>query len=75
LPAEQIGHHYERARRPDIDGDDTALARIHIQKRRLAATLRFPGRTLEHRAILDQLIDEHADGAAPSAHEPGEVGS
>ena len=75
LPAEQVGHHHERARRPDVDGDDASLARIDVEKRRLAAALRFARGALEHGAVRDQLIDQQADGAAADPHQPREVGA
>ena len=75
LPAEQVGHHHEGPRWPDVDSDDTSLARIHVEKRRLAAALRFTRRALEHRAVLDQLIDQDAHGPAADPHQPREVGA
>ena len=75
LAADQVGHHDERARRPDVDRHHAALARIDVEKGRLAAALRLAGGPFEDGAVADQLVDEQADRAAAGPHQPRQVGA
>ena len=75
LATDQVGHHHERARRADVDRHHAALARVDVEERRLASTLRLAGGALEDRALADQLVHEQADGTPPRLHQPREVGA
>ena len=72
---DEVGHHDEGAGRPDVDGDDAALARVDVEEGRLAPALGLAGGALEHRAFPNQRAHQQADGAAPRAHEAREVGA
>ena len=74
-PAHRIGQHQERAAGADVDGDARSLAGVDVEQRRLASARGLAGGPFDDVALVEQLLDEEADGAAAHLHAAGQVGA
>ena len=71
--AEDIGQHEEGLSGADVGGDDGAATGIDVEERGLASADGFAGGALEEEAVAEEVGDDEGDGAAPDAHDAGEV--
>ena len=73
--AAQVGERQARARRPEVDARDVAVARVELHERRAPAAARRSRAEVAHDADLHQLRDERAHGRRGQAGGADQLGA
>ena len=73
--AHRIGEHQKGAAGADVDGDTRPLARVDVERCRLTSAGSLADGAFDDVTVVEELLDEQADGAGPDPHTAREVGA